>query len=112
MKNKEIKDLKDQIKELKELIKETEEEIEDYETGTEDKISEYVEYIDGIHDLIVICDCTFNPSEVLRECDPTAFRCGYNDWIDNLITDLNDELEEQKSNLESAEADLKELKGN
>ena len=111
MTNKEIKDIKETIKELKEQITETEEEIKDYECGEEDKISEYEEYLDSVYPIIEIGDCTFNPSEVLKQCDPIAFRCGFNDWADVEITNLNDVLEDLKSKLEDAEDDLKDLKG-
>jgi len=30
---------------------------------------------------------TFNASRVLRELDPIAYRCGFNDYVDSLFED-------------------------
>jgi hypothetical protein len=41
---------------------------------------------------------TLSPSYVLRECDPTAYRCGLIDWLDSegLTTD-QDEADEDEA---------------
>ena len=37
------------------------------------------------------------PSRVLEECDPTAFRCGFNDWLDSEeVTEIGDEYFDSK----------------
>lgn len=108
---KEMEDVQDTIKELKELITETKEEIQDYECMEQDKEDEYKQYLDDTHNIIEIGDITLLPSDVLKKCDPIAFDCGFNDWADVEITNLNDELEDLKSKLEDAEDDLKDLKG-
>jgi hypothetical protein len=33
------------------------------------------------------------PSDILREVDPVAYRCGFNDWADSEIRDLQEELD-------------------
>lgn len=110
MNKEEIQETEDEIKEIKELISEAEEEIKDYERGNDNKEDEYKEYLDSTNDIIYIGDCSFNPSEVLARCDNIAFRCGFNDWADQFITELNTELEDLKEQLEDAETELKELK--
>lgn len=40
----------------------------------------YNEMLDEIYSPIKIEDVTFNASYVLKECDPTAYRCGFNDF--------------------------------
>ena len=42
--------------------------------------------IDGIYGEINV-GVTFNASRVLRELDPIAFRCGFNDYMDSLFED-------------------------
>ena len=46
----------------------------------------YIDMIDGIYGEINV-GVTFNASRVLRELDPIAFRCGFNDYMDSLFED-------------------------
>ena len=41
-----------------------------------------------------------SPARVLSEVDPTAYRCGLNDYNDAELNDLNGELDDLKSELE------------
>lgn len=45
----------------------------------------------------------FYPSRILAELDPTAYRCGLNDYNDAELTDLNDELEQLNDELKETE---------
>ena len=37
------------------------------------------------------------PSRVLEECDPTAYRCGFSDWLDSEeVTEIGDEYFDSK----------------
>jgi hypothetical protein len=33
------------------------------------------------------------PSCILKNCDPIAYRCGFNDWADSEISELREELD-------------------
>lgn len=33
------------------------------------------------------------PSCILKNCDPIAYRCAFNDWADSEISELRDELQ-------------------
>ena len=46
----------------------------------------YEEMIDECYGEINV-GVTFNASRVLRELDPIAYRCGFNDWMDCLFED-------------------------
>jgi hypothetical protein len=51
---------------------------------------------DGYGD-IEVCGMTFSSRRILEELDPTAYRCGMNDYIDSIMKDgeyyeLDDEL--------------------
>lgn len=52
----------------------------------------YRELLDECYSAITIAGCTFEPSEVLEELDPIAFRQGYLDYADAEGIDV-DELE-------------------
>ena len=46
----------------------------------------YEDMIDEVYGLINV-GVTFYASRVLKECDPIAFRCGFNDYMDSLFED-------------------------
>lgn len=39
------------------------------------------------YDMVSVCGYEYEAGRVLREMDPIAFRCGFNDWIDGRISD-------------------------
>jgi hypothetical protein len=43
----------------------------------------YDEMLDELYSPINIAGIEFDPSRVLKELDPTAYRCGFNDWLDS-----------------------------
>ena len=43
----------------------------------------YVEFLDEMYEEVTIGCSTFQPSDILKELDPTAFRCGMVDWEDS-----------------------------
>lgn len=66
--------LKEKVTKIELLEAIVEEEREKY---TEE---DYDDMLDECYDEISIGGITFNPSQVLKECDPTAYRCGFNDY--------------------------------
>lgn len=50
-------------------------------TDTElDKL--YREYLNEAYDLVNICGLEYQAGDALFEVDPTAYRCGFSDWLD------------------------------
>lgn len=49
----------------------------------------YNTFIDECHKPIKLFGVEYLPSRALKELDPTAYKCGLNDWLDaeNLTTD-------------------------
>jgi len=48
----------------------------------------YKDMLDDCQDTeLRVGNITFYASVVLRQCDPIAYRCGFNDYVDMLITD-------------------------
>lgn len=59
---------------------------------------------------------TYSPSYVLKNVDPTAYRCGLNDFIDSFDaseTDeykaLQEEIDQLKSDIEDLESEIEDL---
>lgn len=47
----------------------------------------YEDMLDDCHPMVCIGDMQYEPSRVLREVDPIAFRAGMLDYADALISD-------------------------
>ena len=47
----------------------------------------YDEMLDDCEGTVTLCGMTYSASHVLREVDPTAYRCGFNDYVDSLTHD-------------------------
>lgn len=77
----------------------------------------YAAALDDIYPVVEIGGLTFDPSRIVKELDPTAFRCGMNDYLDgdesleyvaddwyraDEVQKLRDEIEED---IEAAEED-------
>ena len=78
--------------------------------------SEFDEFLDDIEGSITVAGMEFFPSDILKSCDPVAYRCSKNDYesnydLDNCeeYSDLKDELESLEDQLSDLENDLDEL---
>ena len=47
----------------------------------------YDEMLDDCEGPVIVCGMTYSASQVLREVDPVAYRCGFNDYVDSLTHD-------------------------
>ena len=80
--------------------------------------SEFDEFLDEVDSSVVIYGMEFLPSDILKSCDPVAYRCAKNDFesdydLDNCeeYKDLKDELEALEDQLSDLENELDELNG-
>lgn len=48
------------------------------------QIDQYDDMLNECHDEIMIGNLTFDPSDVVFNCDPIAYRCGLIDYIDSI----------------------------
>lgn len=48
---------------------------------------QFIELLNDCNDLIKIGNLTYEAGYALQKLDPTAFRCGLNDFIDNQLSD-------------------------
>lgn len=68
----------------------------------EDTIRENIEaHYDDLLDVsyrdVKIGACTFTASQILKNCDPTAYRCGIDDYVNSDLEDAQNELERGRS---------------
>ncbi len=64
----------------------------DVADGQIDDYDAYNEMLDS-EGTVTVAGMEFYPSRILEELDPTAYRCGYNDWVDSDQGDLEDAIE-------------------
>lgn len=95
--------------ELMTRIAEVKESIRTFEIDQSKHEEEYKDLIDESGP-VMICGMSFTASRILAEIDPTAYRCGLNDYVDSLdVTDdseyqaLEEELAELEAELEALE---------
>lgn len=61
-------------------------------TTLSELLEQYDDYLNESGE-VTIDGCTWDRSYILKELDPTAYRCGYLDYADSLGLDI-DELED------------------
>ena len=90
-------------------------EMENFEIDPDGYEDDYCDAIDEGGE-VKIGSLTYSASYVLREVDPTAYRCGLNDYVDGIdkeetkaYKELEEELENLNDELESLESDLEEM---
>lgn len=96
-------------------VKEKERELDNFELDVDDYEESYREALDS-EGPVVIAGMKFDPSYALRELDPTAYRCGLNDYVDSLEKDddpkykeLAGEIETLRDELDALESELEDL---
>lgn len=98
-----IEQVQTEIKDLELEISELKSEIDNFEYSlTEAEFDEYLDEKGEQHTSVG----SFYPSDILKSCDPVAYRCIKSDYESNFdLADYTDMVEE----LESLEGDLKSL---
>ena len=108
-----IEQVQTEIEDLELKISELNFEINDFEYSSTD--AEFDEYLDedGVQHTSV---GSFYPSDILKSCDPVAYRCAKSDYEGNFdlddcteYTDMVEELESLESELESLQDELNNL---
>jgi hypothetical protein len=61
----------------------------------------YRDMIDECEPVVKVGGLSFTPSRIIEELDPTAFRCGVNDYADSLIGEtISEEIDGEYYNLD------------
>lgn len=104
------------IRKLRAQIKDKEAQQNSIECDPDDLGSLFDESLDEAGS-IAVAGCTFYPSQILKECDPIAYRCGLNDYADLMFdkeeTDeyqaLQEEIDQLESDIEDLESEIEDL---
>lgn len=70
------------INQLLEVLAESDEE-ESNSISESDALQRYDEMLDEIHEGVKCGELEWDMSRVLKEMDPTAYQCGFSDWLDS-----------------------------
>ncbi len=65
----------------------------------------YDEMLDEVHGEFM----GYSASRILEEVDPTAYRTGFNDWLDSYDATDSEEYSEKAEELEDLQSELEEL---
>lgn len=85
-----------------------EKEIDNFELDNDDYEEQYKEAIDS-EGPVTVAGITFDPSRILQEMDPIAYRCGLADYVDSCEKDDDPKYQELAEELETLEDDLADL---
>lgn len=88
-------------------LKAKQDEMEGYEIDRDD--GEYREYLNEIYGSVEIAGGSYMAGNALEEVDPTAFRCGKNDWVDSLDKEDDEAYKELMEEAEDLENEITEL---
>lgn len=111
--NQQIEMIESKINVIKAEIDTKQSEIDSFEYEISE--NDFNEFLDEIEEPVNICGMEFYPSDILKNCDPTAYRCAKSDYessydLDDVeeYADLKDELEALEAELEGLESELED----
>ena len=100
--------MKKEIEELKAKIKAKQAEIDNFEIDPDDYENEYCEMLNE-EGPVKVAGLTFEADQIIRELDPTAYRCGLVDYVDGIEKSDVKEYQELEEELEELENQLEEM---
>lgn len=113
--NQQIEMLESKIDAIKAEIETKQNEINSFEYEISE--SDFDNVLDESEESVTIFGMEFYPSDILKSCDPIAYRCAKSDYessydLDDVeeYADLKDEIEALESELEDFESELEDLK--
>ena len=94
--------LRFQVFDLEEQQSKIELDPDNYEDQFDDSLD------DSIPEIEIGC-LTYSPSHVLKNIDPTAYRCGLNDFVDSLDVEDSDEYRALQEEIDQLQSDIEDL---
>ena len=79
-----------------------------YELENNENEDEYNDMLNDVYGDIDIAGMMYNVATILKEVDPTAYRCGHSDFNDSLLSDVNNEIADKEQEI-SELAQLNEI---
>jgi chromosome segregation ATPase len=70
---------------------------------------QFNEFLNGAEQSITICGMEFSPSDILKNCDPIAYRCEKADYESNFDPNDVEEYQTLVASLDELESQLDEL---
>ena len=102
-----IVEVESKIEDIKSQIDEKQKEIDHFEYLCSE--SEYDEFLDEVEGSVTVAGMEFYASDILKSCDPVAYRCGKADYGSNFDLDNCEEYNDLQDELEALEHDLEDL---
>lgn len=103
-----MKTIQDQIKEKEAEIAAKQKELDNFELDPDNHEKQYDEMLDS-EGPVNIGGIKFDVSYALQQLDPTAYRCGMNDWLDGLDKEQDHDYQALQSEMEALEVELADL---
>lgn len=94
---------------IEQELAEAREALESFEVSDHITEGQYDEWLDEVCGPVNIGSLTYEASMVLKEVDPTAYRCGMNDYADSLSPEDFEEYQEIQARVEELEEELEDL---
>lgn len=105
-----------EIRKMQAMISDKEKQQDQIELDPDDFADQFDEMLDESIPEIEIGCLTYSPSHVLKNVDPTAYRCSLNDFVDSLDVEdsdeykaLQEEIDQLKSDIEDLESEIEDL---
>ena len=105
--NQQIEMLESKIDAIKADIENKQSEIDNFEYEISE--SDFDSVLDDNEESVTIFGMTFYPSDILKNCDPIAYRCAKSDYESNIDLDDVGEYCELKEELDALEFELEDL---
>lgn len=120
----ELEAARESLAELIDQQKDVQRQLDNWEVDSDDLTDDYDNMLDECYGTVEVCGMTFDSRRILQELDPTAYHCGFIDFIDGLekdpqsnrhhpawqsYRDLEEELETLEDELVDQEEQLEEL---
>ena len=102
-----IAEVEAKIANVSQQIESKQKEIDHFEYSCSE--SEYDEFLDEVEGSVTVAGMEFYASDILKSCDPVAYRCGKADFESNYDLYDVEEYSELKDELEALESELEEL---
>jgi hypothetical protein len=71
--------------------------------------SDYVSYLNETNDKVIVMGYSFSPGNLLKDVDYTAFREGFNNWVDTLDKENDVNYQALEQDLETINQFIEEL---
>lgn len=105
-----------EIRKMQALIADKEKQQEQIELDPDDYEDQFDDELDE-SGTVKAGGYSFYPSQILKELDPVAYRCGLNDYADSVFDvedsdeykDLQEEIDQLKSDIEDLESEIEDL---